>query len=358
MRLHTNTVELENSMREPPPDSAERVIITLITLFVCFWLAVVASGIGLQVLSAIRQHRARQFPTTVGRVTLSSVEKEWVQPKDKTKPPRAYYRPEVQYQYELDGKVYRGSRSRYDDRKQSDSDPELAARRAAAHPKGSEVTVFYNPRDPEDALLEPGLAPRDLFFFPGFAFVAFGLLALRFVGSWWRDNFIRPDTGGVRVIKQGILVRARLPRYSPFMLGLLTAFVLSLAIGFFKDENSAHPASFRDIAYGWAVVLVGSGIVLVGLNLRLASGVDDLVIDREANTLTLPRTFGRRRTVTVPIPRVVSAELVEQGKGRNYQCHPTLFFSDPVIKTARLGNWMDQRKGRAFIRWLRVRIWF
>src|SRR5262249_45459625 len=152
------------------------------------------------------------------------------------------------------------------------------------------------------------LAPRDLFFFPGFAFVAFGLLALRFVGSWWRDNFLRPETGGVRVIEQGTRIRARLPRYSPLMLGLLTAFALSLAITFLKDENSAHPASFRDIAYGWALVLVASGIVFAGLHSRLGSGVDDLVIDREANTLTLPRTFGRWQNVTVPIPRIVSAE--------------------------------------------------
>ena len=66
------------------------------------------------------------------------------------------YRPEIQYRYQVGGTEYLGSRRSF-------SRPNLATRAASesvidAYPAGRTVTVFYDPKDPAFALLEPGLA--------------------------------------------------------------------------------------------------------------------------------------------------------------------------------------------------------
>jgi Protein of unknown function (DUF3592) len=343
-------------MREPRPDKSDVVTATLLTLAGCAWLSLVLSGAAADIANALHQYRAERFPTTTGRVTGSYVQEDWRENKDKTKPPYAFYRPMIDYQYQVGGKVYRGNRYRCQ-RSNSDSDPAPAHRLVAEFPVGREVPVYYDPRQPDDALLSPGIIGRDLFLFPALIFVAAGLIALRFMCGWWRDNFIRPDTGGVRVRFKGNRVRARLPRFSPLLCGLVTAALLSAATVVVLNGGAAHSMTVRNVGYAWAVVSAGPAVMFIGFWLRLAFGLEDLVIDQEAGTITLPRNFGRWHPITIGLNRIVSADLLESGEGRQYQCHPTLFFSNPELKSARLARWGDRRKGRAFIAWLRNQLW-
>lgn len=66
------------------------------------------------------------------------------------------YRPEIQYRYQVGSTEYVGSRRSFDR-------PRLSSEAASqsvldAYPLGKTVTVFYDPKDPASALLEPGLA--------------------------------------------------------------------------------------------------------------------------------------------------------------------------------------------------------
>ena len=66
------------------------------------------------------------------------------------------YRPEVTYHYTVDGREHLASRTRFGDRFGiSFSAP--AVRTVRRYPVGSSVTVRYNPEDPAEAVLEPGL---------------------------------------------------------------------------------------------------------------------------------------------------------------------------------------------------------
>jgi hypothetical protein len=333
------------------------ILVTILTLGGCAWTLVALLGTAAGFADALRQHRAEQFPATTGRVIASYVEEDSHQNKDRTKPPHVFYRPIIRYQYEVGGKIYREGCCRFG-RNNSDSDPGPARRLVAEFPVGREMPVYYDPDQPENAVLKPGIVGRDLFLFPPLIFVAVGMIALRgFAWMWWRDNFIRPDTGGVCVRFEETCVRARLPRFSPLICGLVVAALLSIAATLFLDGGPVHPMTLRNVAYAWAIVIAVPILVFIALWLRLASGREDLVIDRDAGTITLPRNFGRWQTITFGMDRIISADLLESGQGRRYRCHPTLFFHDPEPKSARLGNWADSRKGRAFIEWLRNQIW-
>ena len=68
---------------------------------------------------------------------------------------QTYYAPEVTYQYEVNGVQYTGSRvAELAGRYGSKSDVEKFL---ADHPVGSTVTVYYDPADANNAILEKGL---------------------------------------------------------------------------------------------------------------------------------------------------------------------------------------------------------
>ncbi len=83
------------------------------------------------------------------------------------------YRPEIQYRYRVGATEYLGSRRSF-------NRPQLVTQAASqnlidAYPVGKSVTVFYDPKNPAFALLEPGLAgdmpllyEMDLFFIAAF----------------------------------------------------------------------------------------------------------------------------------------------------------------------------------------------
>ena len=62
--------------------------------------------------------------------------------------------PNVKYRYTVAGKTYSGNRYRFGEIYSSDG---IGYQIVAEHPAGKRVTVYYNPDDPADALLRPGL---------------------------------------------------------------------------------------------------------------------------------------------------------------------------------------------------------
>lgn len=66
--------------------------------------------------------------------------------------------PDVQYEYQLGGGVYRSSNIRY--LLPPAYHEEEAREVQVAYPKGSEVTAAYDPKDPARSVLEPGVPPN------------------------------------------------------------------------------------------------------------------------------------------------------------------------------------------------------
>jgi len=116
---------------------------------------------------------SRGWPRTVGTIVVSDLQRS-------TDSEGGYsYRPEVTYRYSVNGQEFVASRTRFGDRLElSWSAP--AVRVVRRYPVGAVIPVHYDPDDPADAVLEPGV--NGLLFVGaafGGVFTLLGVLALR-----------------------------------------------------------------------------------------------------------------------------------------------------------------------------------
>ncbi len=135
----------------------------------CLLIAVLFSAVILLALAAklVEVYRARNWLTTTGTVTESKVQARKRQTMDEGT--RFESEPRVTYEYEVGGKRYRASRISFGEHiGGADVMPTLAR-----YAVGNEVQVYYNPTNPEEAILErelplvvaKGVAVLILFFF-------------------------------------------------------------------------------------------------------------------------------------------------------------------------------------------------
>jgi len=136
-----------------------------------FWIALTLGG-DVFAINAIRQQlRAEHFPTVTGVITHNEIE---ITPASKS---GTNYTARLRFAYTVDGRAYVGDRHRYGSHTASAAHAEALASR---YPVGAPVIVHYNPDDPADALLSPGVNGVDvfvLFFLLPFNLIAFGAVA-------------------------------------------------------------------------------------------------------------------------------------------------------------------------------------
>ena len=90
----------------------------------------------------------------------------------------ASYKPIVRYEYSVNDEFYSGSVLSLSD--YSSQDKFVARKIARKYPFGSNVTVYYNPDNPSEALLEPGFNVLLLFFlFIPIGLFVFGVAILK-----------------------------------------------------------------------------------------------------------------------------------------------------------------------------------
>lgn len=88
------------------------------------------------------------------------------------------YSPFIEYVYSVGKKQYTADKVYFGDEEPS-KDKEGVEEIVRRYPKGSRVTVSYNPDLPDEAVLEPGARWRSYFFFLfGLPFLAAGLIVL------------------------------------------------------------------------------------------------------------------------------------------------------------------------------------
>ena len=110
-----------------------------------------------------------QWPVTAGVVTESRLGRS-------RSGNRSTYSPEIRYAYEVDGQAYRSERVYFSGIDLS-GDRDTALQITARFAVGRSVDVFYHPRDPSLAVLQPGIRRETVFtFVVGGAFAAFALL--------------------------------------------------------------------------------------------------------------------------------------------------------------------------------------
>ncbi len=113
------------------------------------------------------------WPSAPGNIIRSEKEKHTTTEKSgSSKREVTYYLAAIDYEYQVGGKSYRSNRIAYEGQNRNQTVALLNR-----YPKGKSVEVFYDPDDPEEAVLERGMK-KGSYFMPIFGAVwgLFGLL--------------------------------------------------------------------------------------------------------------------------------------------------------------------------------------
>lgn len=120
------------------------------------FIVVVGAGIAAAgVLAGLRSRKTAQWPTTEGTIIASGIVRESSSSTNTTvSTGGSVYKPEVAYRYEVGGKEYVSNRIELMDI--STSNRGRAESIGSAYNTGDRVRVYYDPGNPERAVLQPG----------------------------------------------------------------------------------------------------------------------------------------------------------------------------------------------------------
>lgn len=330
--------------------------------YIVWWLFCAAAIFGIDVVftkDVIHQHETRSFPSTIGKVVYSKV----MVGHDRKGTSRSLV---LQYEYQVDGQTYQGDTISFGifSEAQVLKDPEEESR---AHPVGSQVRVYYCADNPAECLLSPGLTIVNFLIF--FFIIPGNVLLLRApftrdAISWFKG--MARFAGGEEIVSQGNQVRVRLPRFSVSIWTLAVFCVLSFSGAFLVPIISAETRDDSPwlVAEVWAVILVVTAATYVWRRSRLHSGIDDLVIDEGAQTVSLPSTFGRKTRSSLDfnsIQTVYLQPIRHEGKSRfaaqtSFTWGVMLQLRGACASPERIANRWSAGDALVFVAWLRERL--
>ena len=129
----------------------------------------------------------KSWSSTTATVLSASIDEHTSTTRDSNghRDTRTTYTPEVRYEYTIDGTTYQGDRIKVGGYFGSQ---DRALDIVARFPAGAEVTAFYDPKSPSDAVLEQGAQRTAVYVFGGIGggFTVLGLGALAFAGAFVR----------------------------------------------------------------------------------------------------------------------------------------------------------------------------
>jgi hypothetical protein len=115
-------------------------------------------------VSWLRARASRSWPRTGGRITESTLDREVRHGRSDS------YMPRVRYEYTVGERTYGGSQLNFWG--SVGGSRAVAERTTARYPAGATVTVYYNPQDPSEAVLDRAFSPRVLILPPVGLFLA------------------------------------------------------------------------------------------------------------------------------------------------------------------------------------------
>lgn len=333
--------------------------------FTCFWSILVLffdGGVGRELW---KQFDSSHYPFTMGQVTRCAMT------SNRTSKGRTIYGVDIGYRYVVNNHTYNGSRFRYICATSNGSGFRFASAPSGydwatatvkAHPAGSQIAVYFNPSNPQDAVLSPDLNGGDLMIL--LFLMPFNLVMVGFwtgIGGWLRERILKPVAGGVRIIVEGPQTRVRLPQYGALVWSMIAmgglSFVSIFVVGFASSFQPSIPAALLTL---FVVIGTGAGIYIWQWG-KIHSGDLDLILDETSTTIALPETYGRKQRVTVNRSEIekLTVEQIEHRtrKGISYTYAPTLWLRrNDNVETQKLADWGDRKKAEAFEEWLRQRL--
>jgi len=109
--------------------------------------------------------QCHDWPSVSGTIVSSGIREttEWKRKGIKTGRDRTLYLPNVLYNYEVQGNKYRSYRVFFEGAEDY-FDPGNAREIVSRYPSGKKVSVYYNPENPQFAVLETGVKFTHLLF--------------------------------------------------------------------------------------------------------------------------------------------------------------------------------------------------
>jgi hypothetical protein len=322
-------------------------------LFALVWIAgwtAIVGGIdfvgGRQVL---RQWSTAGFLPTPGRVTRVDVQSTRHKNSET-------HKLEIAYEYVVDELRHRNAGWNY---LEMESSGDWAQNVAREFPAGSPITVYYNPADPDDSLLEPGPTGMEFFgalFLMPFNVVMFvswaiALLSLRKT-NWRRE---------VQVLEESPRTVVRMRRWN----AMLTAAAVLFVGGLFAAILLAITTDGRpSLALGSSVFVSTIGLAVAAaiyIAYTNRDGRADLIVDPRDQTVELPAPGLSARKIAIAYDKLVAirTEAVQQtGRrgqptgGYNYFTQVVWHDRDQTIRSQQIKQWNSADAAENFAAWL------
>jgi len=330
------------------------IVLIPVCLFMAFFvgvLSVVTTAMDVRlVYGIVMQTRAATWPTTRGIVDGSDVVED--HSSEGTS-----YTAAIRYQYRVDGRYYESNRIHYG----FDFHGKRGAKRTLKpFPRGSDVSVYYNPRDPSQAVLETRIIEGGdlfaaMFLTPVNLLMIFCWLGLYNTIRKGRDE--KPPAGdAVRVIEEERGVRVRFTRVAPRGVAALWASVAAMAVMFailmlFGGGDLLLPA-----VAGWAIILYAARRGYLRMKTRIDGGWYDLMIDEVGLTVTLPQMVPAYKGARLSHDQLQRVE-VHSTRGKDGQSNRVrLRWSDGGDRSVVLLDARAPESAEALASWLRKRL--
>jgi len=330
-------------------------------LFISAVLATILVGVydAAVISRAQRQLAAIDFPVTTGVITHSDIEvDERRDREDGRNRTRRYYRPRISFEYSVDGTSYEASGHRFG--VSSTTRRGHAAAVTQRYRVGDDVTVYYNPARPRDAVLEVGTSTADAWLVSAVAPLTVGVLGLwgHAIRTRWRHTRLAA-TGGVPVRRRGEHLHVLLPRFLPAAMGWGCAMWTSIAgvliVGF--DVGGTPLSRLRWVLLAAAAVGV---VAFITQSLLIVRAGRELIIDSGLSVVRLPRTFGRTHSQTVRTDAIDHIKVVQRASpGTETTIYaPTIVHRDDTGESYRetLAEWTQPHRAESLVGWLNQQI--
>ncbi len=136
---------------------------------------------GLVCFSGVRsrqlENASRSWPSIPGQVTSAEMKVETINFRTRLGGPSTDYRPLIRYEYVIEGIRYQNDQITFGAIKMDKANAEA---KLASYPVGSTVTVYYNPKKPDQAVLEHTDTGSILFILVGAVGLVIGLCVVCF----------------------------------------------------------------------------------------------------------------------------------------------------------------------------------
>jgi hypothetical protein len=296
-----------------------------------------------------RQYQAQSYPKTEGQIVTGQITSH------RGSKGAIFYHPAFTYTYTVNGLDYSGRRYRYDG---IPSGYAAVDQIVESHPAGSSVDVYFNPNDPADTVLSAAVLTGDVAPIFLIAPITFGFMFMILKAGRqieWPGS-VSPAAGGIQILTDMMTTRVRLPAHTPGSLGWLAAGVVSF-IASIAIHVVQYPSPVSAGLFAILVIFVVGVSVFLWQHFRLATGIQDLVLNEGVRTFELPLTFKRRKKFPLSYSDVKAVTLEKVShrsrSGVSYTYAPTLQLRDGSSQQL---IELNQKRGESFAAWLREKL--